>query len=243
MPRSMKKAKLQTAVGGFFCFVLAACGSTNEFADSPQRHRVPVEKLLDIEYKLPKSADGVDLGEMFIRPASACDAVSNFPTRWLTSAIIPIQMWVDAFRSIDPPTELRTQTELLLTFGDAQVAWNFKKQPTRPEFSMQHEKAAEDILVWGAAHCQLPLALGRADQATDSETGEWINAEWCTKEKERVQSELDRFRAAHARDPVHQEQMALSSDTYYSSDEFGLATNDEGRMTPIAIPNIGCDKF
>ena len=239
----MKRTKVQTAIGAFFCFVLVACGSTNQYADSPQKHRVPVEKLLDFKYKLPKDTDGVDLGELFVRPESTCDAIGNFPTRWLSDSIIPIQLWVDAFRRIEPPTELSAQTKLLLTFGDARVAWNFKKQPNDPEFSKAHDRASEDILVWGASHCQLPLALGRANRATDPKQGEWINAEWCAKEKQRVQSELDEFRAAQGRDPVHQEQMAMLSDTYYSSDEFGLAPNDDGRMAPIAIPTIGCDEF
>jgi hypothetical protein len=135
---------------------------------------------------------------------------------------------------------------MLLAFGDAKMAWQFKKQSERPEFTRSHENASEEILIWGAKNCQLPLKLGRKvtdPEGPDNGPGEWITAPWCATERQRVQTELDRYRARTGHEPVHQEQMALNSETFYSSDEYGLAPGSDGRLTPVPIPEVGCDKF
>jgi hypothetical protein len=75
--------------------------------------------------------------------------------------------------------------------------------------------------------------------------GEWITGSWCAEERERVQTELDNYRTRTGHDPVHQEQMGLvvGGEMFYSSDEFGLAPGPDGRLTPVPIPDVGCDKF
>lgn len=174
------------------------------------------EAVLDPEADLDfAQVDGIDLEELTPMSTTFCEAFAAVPVTWVDDALVPIQLFLDAWKPVgDVPAEVADDVDALVTHAERKLDWHFGRidrndRPTDPRLFERLERLADEAV----ARCdRLPPRIGHPD--------DWaLQRSWEPGELERrcAQSLADAeegialYHELRGREPGHAIQVELAS--------------------------------
>lgn len=223
--------------------VLAACTGPSEPSD-----RLTLDQLGDVEKTMPPGTLSIDVGPLAPSDSTSfCDAVALAPVRWITDAVFPLQIWIDAFAGVgDTPAPAESALSLLIDFANTRMAWQLGAIDDRPIWGDDQIAASMSVADAAITTCpDLPLVQGLP--GTSDTPVAWQDVDpteiafRCAGMHRRVEDGVDEFVAQSGRQPRHQMEMEISLPLFFASDFHGIALDNTGAAVAIAVPGGACD--
>jgi hypothetical protein len=180
-------------------------------------------------------------------PEAFCAAVATVPLRWTTDALVPMQIWVDAFEdATDAPAVAAPATAAILDFTRSRLRWSLTGEGERPLWDPALDEAAMTLIDTAITSCpDLPLAIGLPGVSERPRGWDDLGADelraHCDDIAARVEAGIEEFTARMGRPPRHQMEMDLPSTAFVSSDWHGIVIGEDGEATVVPVAGGACD--
>ena len=171
--------------------------------------------------------DGIDLEDIAPTSTTFCEAFAAVPMTWVDDAVVPIQMFVDAWTPVDDaPDAVAADVDAVLAFGERKLDWNFGRldRDARPTADAAFMDRLERIADAAVEQCDaLPLRIGQPEDWAVERGWEPEEVDRrCAGSLETAEEGLPLYRELRGGEPGHAMQIELAAlADWYRSFETG----------------------